>query len=121
MPLEETIMNLLLIEKDADKVALIRQELDANMVHCHLNIIGHGKSALAYLRQIGLYKSALVPDLVLFDFSNPDRESWSLLKRFGFDSGPVGDPNRSRGGAARGVGRSRLPDSVPITCDIRSC
>ena len=77
-------MNVLLIEEESTKVGLLRHALESSQVRYRLNTIGQGKSALAYLRRIGPYQEAPVPDLIFLDFSEPDASAVSLMNKLAF-------------------------------------
>lgn len=71
--------NLLLIEDFPEMAGHLREELKAAHLECRLHIVGAGTTALSYLRRTKPYGDAPVPDLILFDFSEPKTRFFKLL------------------------------------------
>ena len=73
-------INLLLIGENSHRVALLRQALEARGLDYLLRRIDPGRGAVAYARQTGPHRKVERPDLILFDYSEPNPGTISLLK-----------------------------------------
>lgn len=71
---------ILLVEDDADDVALLREALKTARMSVILNVVEDGVKALAYLRREPPYDRALRPDLVLLDLRLPKRGGLEVLR-----------------------------------------
>ncbi|MDD5630147.1 MAG: response regulator [Elusimicrobia bacterium] len=71
---------VLLVEDDEDDVELIRRGLKAGKLAVHLDVVYDGNEALAFLRRMGRYAHAGIPDLVLLDLNLPKKDGREVLK-----------------------------------------
>lgn len=69
----------LLVEDNPGDVRLTREALNEGKLRNHLNIVGDGVEALAFLRREGKYASAPRPDLVLLDLNLPRKDGREVL------------------------------------------
>ncbi len=78
-------VEILLAEDNDDDILLIRESFaDAKIVNV-LNIVKDGEEALAYLRQEGGYKDAVMPGLLLLDINMPKKNGFEVLKEIKAD------------------------------------
>ena len=76
-------IDLLLIEDDPGDVVMTREALSGARVLHNLHVIDNGESAVAFLRQEGLYSDVPRPDLIFLDLNLPrldGREVLGLIK-----------------------------------------
>jgi PAS domain S-box-containing protein len=69
----------LLVEDDPGEVLLAREALDTGDARCHLTVVSDGVEAMAFLRQAGVFRQALRPDLVLLDLNLPRKDGRQVL------------------------------------------
>ncbi|MCI0516858.1 MAG: response regulator [Woeseiaceae bacterium] len=82
---EKDRINLLLVEDCYSNVGVIRSALEAAGTHCRLQTVGVGADVLSYLRKAEPYANAPTPDLLLFDLSVGDSDSFRLLEQIRSD------------------------------------
>ncbi len=70
---------MLLVEDDPGDVRLMQEAVRRSPYNIHMNVVGDGKEALAYLRRQGGYAKAPRPDLVLLDLNLPRMDGRELL------------------------------------------
>jgi CheY-like chemotaxis protein len=75
----ESLIEILLVEDDPGDVRLTMEALKKSKVHTHLNVVGDGIEALAFLRRQGKYKDAPHPDIILLDLNMPRMDGRELL------------------------------------------
>ena len=85
-------LKLLLISDESDKAALLRQLMEQQGLCGEIRRMGQGKSAVACARGSGPYKGEGIPDLVMLDFSAPDRRCFATLKQVAVGSGHAAAP-----------------------------
>lgn len=73
-------LNILLIEDSPRRLNLVRTELERANTRCRLHTVGAGKDALKYLQRADPFGDAPKPDLVLFDFSQPEKRYMKLVE-----------------------------------------
>jgi len=73
-------LNILLIEDSPRRLNLVRSALEDANTRCRLHTVGASRDAVKYLRQEAPYGDAPKPDLVLFDFSQPERRYLKLIE-----------------------------------------
>jgi two-component system, chemotaxis family, response regulator Rcp1 len=64
-------IEILLVEDSPDDACLTMEALQEGRVRNNITLIEDGESALAFLRQEGIYDSAPRPDLILLDLNLP--------------------------------------------------
>jgi len=79
-------MNLLLISEGIERAATFRQLLDQQGLQGEIRRMDPGRSAVACARRSGSYKRESPPDMVLLDFSQPNRRSISVVKQLALSS-----------------------------------
>jgi chemotaxis family two-component system response regulator Rcp1 len=72
-------MRILLIEDNAGDVRLTQEIFRENKFTNNIDVVSNGIEALAFLRQVGQYKNALHPDLILLDLSLPKGGGMDVL------------------------------------------
>lgn len=64
-------IEILLVEDNPGDVRLTQEALRESSVRNHLNVVGDGASALAYLAREAPFTNAAAPDLILLDLNLP--------------------------------------------------
>lgn len=82
-------MSLLLISDSADKAAMLTQIMEQHGLQDEIRRMGPTQSAVACARRSGRYRRATPHDFILFDFSEPDEQSLSIVSDIAFG------PNRA--------------------------
>jgi CheY-like chemotaxis protein len=72
-------IELLIVEDDPGDVLLTREALAGSSIPHNLRVVEDGEAAIAYLRQTGVHKDALRPDLVLLDLNLPRLDGREVL------------------------------------------
>lgn len=86
MTLHRNKLGILLIGDHAETVGRLQAELQIIGTHCRLRTIGAGTSALAYLRRTSPYADVSMPDLIFFDFCEPQSRYYRLLEEIKADA-----------------------------------
>jgi CheY-like chemotaxis protein len=73
------LLEILLVEDDADDVEFAEEGLQESRVPHHLNVVADGVEALAYLRKEGKHAQAARPHLVLLDLQLPKKGGMEVL------------------------------------------
>jgi CheY-like chemotaxis protein len=74
-----TAIELLIVEDDPGDVLLTREALADSSIPHNLRVVEDGEAAIAYLRQTGVHKDALRPDLVFLDLNLPRLDGREVL------------------------------------------
>ena len=72
-------VEILLVEDNPGDVDLTRETLQDSKLLNHMNVVGNGVEAMAYLRRQGKYAEATRPDLVLLDLNLPKKDGREVL------------------------------------------
>ena len=86
MPANDEQMKLLLISDGSEQAAMLRQLMEQHGLNGEIRRMGQGRSAVACARRTGPYRGEPPADLVLLDFSHPDRKSKSVVKQIAMGS-----------------------------------
>ena len=73
-------IEILLIEDNPGDVRLTREVLMEGKVRNHLQVVGDGVEAMAFLRQQNNYAKAPRPDLILLDLNLPKKDGREVLQ-----------------------------------------
>lgn len=76
---------VLLVEDDLGDAGLVRIAMRRGRHDCMLHHVKNGLEALAFLRQIGAYRDASRPDLILLDLNLPGRSGHEILEEIKTD------------------------------------
>jgi CheY-like chemotaxis protein len=79
-PLEETPIEVLLVEDDPGDVLMTQEAFEEHKVRNRLAVVSDGAEALSYLRREGPYADAVRPDLILLDLNLPRRDGREVLE-----------------------------------------
>ena len=74
------LVEILLVEDNPGDVRLTQEVFKEAKILNHLNVVGDGVDAMAFLRKEGGYADVVRPDLVLLDFNLPRMSGRDLLK-----------------------------------------
>jgi len=72
-------IEILLVEDNRGDVELTRESLEVSKVFTHLNVVGDGVEAMAFLRRQREYAQAPRPDLILLDLNLPKKSGQEVL------------------------------------------
>lgn len=72
-------VEILLVEDNIGDVELTREAFREGKIERHLNVVGDGEDALAYLRREGRYAGATRPDIILLDLNLPRMDGREVL------------------------------------------
>ena len=79
-PIEETPIEVLLVEDDPGDVLMTQEAFEEHKVRNRLTVVSDGTEALSYLRRQGPYADAVRPDLILLDLNLPRRDGREVLE-----------------------------------------
>lgn len=72
-------MHILLVEDNPGDARLIREAFIEGSVPVEVHVVEDGDSALAFLRQEGIYADQIRPDLILLDLNLPGTDGREVL------------------------------------------
>ena len=78
-------VEILLVEDNPGDVDLTRETLQDCKLLNHMNVVGNGVEAMAYLRRGGKYAAATRPDLILLDLNLPRKDGREVLAEIKVD------------------------------------
>lgn len=78
-------VEILLVEDNPADVRLTREVLEDDNGATHLNVVGDGEEAMAYLRRQGAYQDSPRPNLVLLDLNLPKKDGREVLEELKAD------------------------------------
>lgn len=78
-------LNLLLVQDNPNRATMVRNELVASKIKCLLHTVGSGRNALNYLQHRRPFEAAPTPDLVLFDFVDPEPRVLKIMDQIKAD------------------------------------
>ena len=73
------------MEDNPADVRLTREVLEDDNGATHLNVVGDGEEAMAYLRRQGAYQDSPRPNLVLLDLNLPKKDGREVLEELKAD------------------------------------
>ena len=79
-------IEILLVEDSPGDVRLTRETLKDAKVLNHLNVVGDGEEAMAFLRRDAPHADAPRPDLILLDLNLPKKDGREVLAEIKSDS-----------------------------------
>jgi two-component system, chemotaxis family, response regulator Rcp1 len=80
----EQAIEILLVEDNAADVRLTREILEDGDNY-HLNVVGDGEEAMAFIRRQGVYAEQRRPNLVLLDLNLPKKDGREVLEELKTD------------------------------------
>jgi chemotaxis family two-component system response regulator Rcp1 len=89
-PVLDRCIEILLVEDNPGDVRLTREAMKEGDVLNHMEVVGDGVEAMAYLRQEGLYAGKPRPDFILLDLNLPRKDGREVLEEI------KADPNLKR-------------------------
>ncbi len=85
-------MNLLFISDSDEKATMLRKAMEQQGFCGEIRRMRPTRSAVAYARRSGRFKEATVHDFILFDFSEPDEKSLSIVADVAFGPNKAASP-----------------------------
>jgi two-component system, chemotaxis family, response regulator Rcp1 len=79
-------VEILLVEDNPADVRLTREVLEDGDDATHLNVVGDGEEAMAFLRREGTYATCPRPSLVLLDLNLPKKDGREVLEELKRDT-----------------------------------
>ena len=73
-------IEILLVEDNPGDVRLTQEVLLDGKINNHLNVVGDGVKAIAFLQRVPPYENAPYPDLILLDLNLPKRGGQEVLE-----------------------------------------
>lgn len=80
----ETDLNLVLITDRSNRANMLHDEMQQSGVDGLIRRLRPGRNAINCVRRTGKYQQNPVPDLFIYDFSNPDDLTTSVLRDVAF-------------------------------------
>jgi CheY-like chemotaxis protein len=81
----EQEVHILLVEDNPGDVRLTREVLEDGRTPIHLNVVGDGEQAMAFIRREGEYQGSPRPQLVLLDLNLPRKDGREVLEELKAD------------------------------------
>jgi chemotaxis family two-component system response regulator Rcp1 len=78
-------VEILLVEDNPADVRLTKEVLEGGRVRTHLNVVGDGEEAMAFMRHEGQYSDSPRPQLVLLDLNLPKKDGREVLEELKAD------------------------------------
>ena len=72
-------INILMVEDNPGDVRLTKEALNGAKLRNQLDVVKDGVEAMAFLRQVGKYANATLPDLILLDLNLPKKDGREVL------------------------------------------
>lgn len=72
-------VNILLVEDNPGDIRLTKEVLKGGKIRNNLYVATDGEEALLYLKRIGQYANAVVPDIILLDLNLPKKDGREVL------------------------------------------
>jgi len=76
---------VLLVEDDLGDVELVKESLKFSKLYLKIVHVHDGQECMEYLRRVGKYEGAKVPDLVLLDLNMPRKDGRQVLSEMQSD------------------------------------
>jgi response regulator RpfG family c-di-GMP phosphodiesterase len=80
----EKAINLVLITDDQGRAAILRGMMEKFGINGVIRRIDPGENAIHCARKSGSYREKSLPDLIFFDFTDPDEKSIAVLREIAF-------------------------------------
>ncbi|MCP5091353.1 MAG: hypothetical protein GY949_10565 [Gammaproteobacteria bacterium] len=84
MKMMEKDLNLVLIANNPQRASMLRDTMERTGIRGIIRRLSPGVPAIDCARRSGAYRDKDAPDLILFDYVNPDEESTSILRNLAF-------------------------------------
>ncbi len=84
MKMMEKDLNLVLIANNPQRASMLRDTMERTGIRGIIRRLSPGVPAIDCARRSGAYRDKDAPDLILFDYVNPDEESTSILHDLAF-------------------------------------
>lgn len=80
----EKDINLVLIADDQGRASILRSMMEKFGINGVIRRINPGENAIDCARKAGPYREKSLPDLIFFDFTDPNEESIAVLREIAF-------------------------------------
>jgi chemotaxis family two-component system response regulator Rcp1 len=84
-PMLDRCIEILLVEDNPGDVRLTQEAMKEGDVRNHMEVVGDGVEAMAYLRREGLYTGKPRPDFILLDLNLPRKDGREVLEEIKAD------------------------------------
>lgn len=82
----ENGVNLVLIADNPGRASMLRDTMEDTGINGVIRRLAPGAPAIDCARKAGAYQKKTLPDLILFDYSEPDERNTSVLRDIAFSS-----------------------------------
>ena len=79
MPINNRVIEILLVEDNPGDVNLTRIALADREINVNLHVVADGVEAMNFLHRVGEYHQAIHPDLILLDWNLPRKDGREVL------------------------------------------